>query len=242
MQHSEHYELKLPETTDNYTVDNENANTTAIDTALYGLETGKEAALSAAAAKAAPADGDSVVITDSAEGGKTKRVLWSGIKTALGSVFAAASHSHATGDITTGTLGVPRGGTGLATLTSGYFLRGNGTDAVTLSTPAAAKTAMAAATALTPVTCSFTVAGWTLNSTTSCYEQTVACAGLLTTDDKRTSVTPVGSTDAAAQKLTDAAEALVTRYSCGTDGYLSARAASTKPTVAFSVAVSIIRG
>ena len=40
-------------------------------------------------------------------------------------------HKHAAGDITSGTLGVARGGTGAATLASGAALIGNGTGAVT---------------------------------------------------------------------------------------------------------------
>lgn len=50
--------------------------------------------------------------------------------------YASSSHTHATGDITSGTLSVSRGGTGKSTLTSGSFLKGNGTSAVTLRTPA----------------------------------------------------------------------------------------------------------
>ena len=46
---------------------------------------------------------------------------------------AASSHKHAVSDINSGTLSVARGGTGRSTLTPGYFLRGNGTGAVTLS-------------------------------------------------------------------------------------------------------------
>lgn len=52
---------------------------------------------------------------------------------------AAASHTHAASDIASGTLAVNRGGTGAATLTSGSFLRGNGTSAVQLRTPAQVK-------------------------------------------------------------------------------------------------------
>lgn len=47
--------------------------------------------------------------------------------------YAASNHKHSTSDITSGTLSVTRGGTGRSTLTSGYFLRGNGTEAVTMS-------------------------------------------------------------------------------------------------------------
>ena len=45
------------------------------------------------------------------------------------------SHKHAAGDITSGTLGVARGGTGKSTLTSGSYLVGNGTSNVSLKTP-----------------------------------------------------------------------------------------------------------
>lgn len=46
---------------------------------------------------------------------------------------ANSSHNHSASNITSGTLSVARGGTGRSTLTSGYFLRGNGTGAVTMS-------------------------------------------------------------------------------------------------------------
>ncbi|MGI5873548.1 MAG: hypothetical protein ACOX8R_02665 [Bacillota bacterium] len=49
---------------------------------------------------------------------------------ALADGKAAASHGHAAGDITSGTLGVARGGTGKATHTSNAVLTGNGTGAV----------------------------------------------------------------------------------------------------------------
>ena len=47
--------------------------------------------------------------------------------------YAASSHNHSASNITSGTLPIARGGTGRSTLTSGYFLRGNGTDAITMS-------------------------------------------------------------------------------------------------------------
>ena len=42
-------------------------------------------------AKAAPADGDGVMIADSADGGKAKRLLWSSVKIALGKLFVPLS-------------------------------------------------------------------------------------------------------------------------------------------------------
>ncbi len=42
-------------------------------------------------AKAAPADGDGVMIADSADGGKAKRLLWSSVKMALGKLFVPLS-------------------------------------------------------------------------------------------------------------------------------------------------------
>lgn len=47
---------------------------------------------------------------------------------------AAGSHSHSANSLT-GTLNVSGGGTGRGSHTSGYFLRGNGSGAVTLSSP-----------------------------------------------------------------------------------------------------------
>lgn len=46
---------------------------------------------------------------------------------------ANSYHMHDASNITSGTLPVTRGGTGRSTLTSGYFLRGNGTGAITMS-------------------------------------------------------------------------------------------------------------
>ncbi len=75
---------------------------------------------------------------------------------------AAGSHNHGAGDITSGTLTVSRGGTGRSTLTSGYFLRGNGTGTVTLTSPSAVLSDIGAA----PNVSSFKNAGY-LGSYTS---------------------------------------------------------------------------
>lgn len=51
-------------------------------------------------AKDTLADGDSLVLSDSADGGKSKRVLWSKVTSLLASVFAAKSHTHTKSNIT----------------------------------------------------------------------------------------------------------------------------------------------
>lgn len=101
-----------------------------------------------------------------------------------------------------------------------------------------------AATAPTSVTVTLPVSGWTLNSSTTCYEQTVPVTGLLASDSTKTvTVWPHGSTDAAAQLLTDAAYAAIFTqggYSaCNTDGHLYCRgpAGGSKPQVDFPVDV-----
>lgn len=65
--------------------------------------------LAQAELKNTPADDDGVLVTDSAAGNATKRVLWSRIKAALKGYFdplyAAKSHTHAAADVSAGTLG-----------------------------------------------------------------------------------------------------------------------------------------
>ena len=51
-------------------------------------------------AKDTLADADSLVLSDSADGGKSKRVLWSKVKELLGGVFAKKKHQHTKSDIT----------------------------------------------------------------------------------------------------------------------------------------------
>jgi hypothetical protein len=60
---------------------------------------------------------------------------------------AASSHTHAASDIASGTLGVARGGTGLASVTAGNFLTGNGTSALNSRTPSQALGDLGAAAA-----------------------------------------------------------------------------------------------
>jgi hypothetical protein len=92
-----------------------------------------------------------------------------------------------------------------------------------------------------PVFVSVPYTGWVQNSTTSAYEQSVAVSGLLATDDKRTRVEIVGSTDVSAQALIDTASALISYVACNTNGYLYLRCDSGAPATTFSVAVVIER-
>lgn len=104
-----------------------------------------------------------------------------------------------------------------------------------------------AATKPSIVTVTFTTSGWVKNSSTNCYEQMVAVAGLLASDGKNVRVEPVGSTDAAAQALTDAAYAILAGpggyVACNANGQLYARcpAEASAPTTNFQVAVVISR-
>lgn len=61
--------------------------------------------------------------------------LWSRLKTLLADK-ANAAHEHSATDITSGTISVARGGTGKDSVTSGNYLVGNGTNAMTEMTPA----------------------------------------------------------------------------------------------------------
>ena len=92
-----------------------------------------------------------------------------------------------------------------------------------------------------PVIVSVPYTGWVKNATTNAYEQSVAVAGLLATDDKRTRVEIVGSTDVAAQALIDTAAGLLSYLACNANGQLYMRCDSGAPATTFSVAVVIAR-
>ena len=239
--------LSLPETSDYADIATLNENFQKLDAQ----------ALKAQAAKAAPVDEDAVPVIDSADNSKTKLVLWSAIKTALSSVFAGITHAarHKTG----GADALAPADIGAAAASHSHT-KSQITDFPTSMTPTAHAATHAtagtdpippgdigAATKPSTVTATFTVAGWVKNATTNCYEQTVAVAGLLASDGKNVRVEPVGSTDAAAQALTDAAYAVLAGpggyVACNANGYLYARcpAGAAAPTVAFQVAVVISR-
>ena len=80
-QKTPNYNLNKPGYEDFGDVDTLNENFEKIDKVLAATDPTK------VTAKAAPADGDGVMIADSADGGKAKRLLWSSVKTALGKLF-----------------------------------------------------------------------------------------------------------------------------------------------------------
>ena len=66
----------------------------------HPVDTSREPLVKNATAKTAPIDTDSVVLVDSADSSKTKRLTWVNIKAALGKVFAALVHTHPMEQIT----------------------------------------------------------------------------------------------------------------------------------------------
>lgn len=75
------YGLNKHSPQDFYNVEARNENWDKIDEALAATDPTK------ITAKAKPADGDGVMLADSADGGKAKRLLWSNVKAALGKLF-----------------------------------------------------------------------------------------------------------------------------------------------------------
>lgn len=93
------YGLSKPGANESYDISVFNSNADKIDAALAKVDGAK-----ITDTKATPADGDSLPLVDSADGSKTKRVLWSRVKAVLKAyfdpIYAAAAHSHAWSTIT----------------------------------------------------------------------------------------------------------------------------------------------
>lgn len=79
--YTQNYNLEKPTEDEFYDVGVQNGNMDKLDETIASIDTAK------AAAKNTIADGDSVSIVDSADSSKTKRVLWSTIKSAMGQIF-----------------------------------------------------------------------------------------------------------------------------------------------------------
>lgn len=99
-----------------------------------------ESALSGASTKDAPVDTDGLILVDSEASGSTKRILWSKIKTALSSVFAAKTHSHVKANITDFPSTMPPSAhtQSASTITAGTFagqVKANASAMATLTTP-----------------------------------------------------------------------------------------------------------
>ena len=157
---------------------------------------------------------------------------WEGI-TDKPESFPPASHNHDASDITGGTLPVSRGGMGRSTLTGGYFLRGNGTSAVTLSTPAAARQAMSAVTPVGPTTVTLYAASW---SGSGPWTQQVSVSGV-TANDNHLHVYPVDIADADARKLYDAAYGCLAAQADTLAGAIKFTCRDKKPETNFQVII-----
>jgi hypothetical protein len=107
--------------------------------------------ITAAAVKTTPVDADNFGITDSAASNALKKLSWANIKASLNTLYAGISHVHSTADITSGTLGIIRGGTGLSSLgTANQLLRVNaGATALEYFTPSFLTTAITSLNGLT---------------------------------------------------------------------------------------------
>lgn len=178
---------------------------------------GKEAALSGAAAKATPVDADTLIITDSASSNATKRITWANaiaaIKSALNSVYAAVTHTHAPTDLTSA-VPITKGGTGATTV-------------------AAARTALAALGVFGPTAITIS-ATW---SGTGPYTQNVTVSGVTAAMDWRLGLHLAKITDDAARKLQEKAFACITW--CETyAGGITLTCRDKKPDVAISAVLA----
>lgn len=157
---------------------------------------------------------------------------WDGIE-GKPTAFPPSAHNHDANDVNSGTFPVSRGGTGRSTLTSGYFLRGNGTSAVTMSTPTAARQAMSAVTPVGPTTVTLYATSW---SGSGPWTQTVTVSGV-TANDNHLHVYPVDIADAAARKLYEAAFGCLAAQADTVAGGIKFTCRDKKPETNFQVVI-----
>ena len=213
--------------------DGKSAYTSATEGGYVGTETAFNAALADVpnkAKKKVPAAANNVALLDS-----SGNLADSGKKTtdfdASGAASGAVSTHNAAGDAHSSLFAAKQ-----SKITASGLLKGAGSGSVSAATRGTDYSLVNA-----QVVVSVPYTGWVQNSTTSAYEQSVAVTGLLTTDDKRTRVEIVGSTDVAAQALIDTAAGNLSYVACNTAGQLYLRCDKTAPATTFSVAVVIAR-
>lgn len=176
--------------------------------------------------------------------GEPGTTQWDGI-TDKPDTFPPAAHDHGASNINSGTLDsarlpivpVNKGGTGRSTLTSGYFLRGNGASAVTMSTPTAARQAMGAVAGVTPVTVTLSASGWAGSGP---WTQTATVSGV-TASDNHLHVYPINVEDEAARKLYEAAYGCLAPMAQSVAGGIKFTCYKAKPETNFQVMIEGVR-
>ena len=208
------FKFKKPDGTDTVNIQDINDNFDVVETVLKRTDEAQ------AGTKATLVDGDKVVILDSADGAK-KLTTWeqvvAAVKTAVGSAYAAATHKHSAADVTSGTLGLARGGTGA-------------------TTAATARTALGACTKVGPTVVTVSTS-W---SGSGPWTQTVTVSGV-TANDTGLGVYPVDTTDAAARKLYEEAYGCLAAEAETVAGGIKLTCRDKKPTISLQIKVQGVR-
>lgn len=240
------YGLTKPASTDYYNIDVANANNDKIDTTLKsheddiakkldesgGSASNLTAAFEAASTRTLPATGEKLSVLF----GKILKWL-SDLGTAAlcsSDAFASASHSHAAGDITSGTLAVTRGGTGVTALST-TPTSGSAAPITSGGVYAAIKDKCAISTG----TATLSTSSW--SGSAAPYSYALAISGLLATDT--VIIDCVTGQDASSASAIKAAWALTANY--GLDALQAAGQitmyASAKPTINIPVRYTVWR-
>lgn len=161
-----------------------------------------------------------------------------GSDTRLTDARTATAHTHNTADVTGGTLGVVRGGTGRATLTNGYFLRGNGLNPAMETAPSEVRGDIGAAARLY-VEATLAIASWV--GSAAPYTLALTISGITAADTPH--IHCRAGTDASAAELIKEAWALIVGNPVGpqTSANTITFRATDKPTVAIPIMIEAVR-